>query len=256
MPGTGGPVPTSKSIAFKQQLEEHRERFRSTLPPDGEQLWARHGRRIGVVLSGGGARGAYEAGVLLAFQDAKLPTHVIAATSVGSINAAFYAANSDTLVGNAESLVDTWSEVTPPAVGIDWFRYMLLLGGLVAASAGVGNLIRDWVHEYGFYVHMYHPKLTWFTLFLVGSAVLFFYDDAPYLFYVIRNYFRRGHWKADRKKLVRSLLANGVVLGCVVFFLLTAHVHLVRSERFNPGIEITLLTIAFSLMVLVLAFVF
>jgi len=159
-------------------------------------------------------------------------------------------------VGNAESLVDTWSEVTPPAVGIDWFRYMLLLGGLVAASAGVGNLIRDWIHEYGFYVHMYHPKLTWFSLFLVGSAVLFFYDDAPYLFYVIRNYFRRGHWKADRKKLVRSLLANGVVLGCVVFFLLTAHVHLVRSERFNPGTETTLLAIAFSLMLLVLAFIF
>jgi predicted acylesterase/phospholipase RssA len=245
-----------KSGPFKERLEEERERFRSTLPANAEQLWARHSRRVGVVLSGGGARGAYEAGVLLAFQDAKLPTHVIAATSVGSINAAFYAANSDTLVGNAESLVETWSEVTPPAVGIDWFRYMLVLSGLIAASAGIGNMVRDWINEYGFYVHMYHPKSTWFTLFLVGSAVLFFYDDAPYLFYVVRNYFRRGHWKADRKKLLRSFAANAVVLGCVLFFFLTAHVHVVRSERFNPGTEETLLIVAFCLMLLVLAFIF
>ena len=76
--------------------------------------------RIGVVLSGGGARGSYEAGVLLAFQDAQLPTHILAASSVGSINAASYAANSSTLVGNAEPLLDSWAQVTPPAVGIDW----------------------------------------------------------------------------------------------------------------------------------------
>ena len=49
--------------------------------------------RIGVVLSGGGARGAYEAGVLMAFQDAEVPTHIVAATSIGSINAAGFAAH-------------------------------------------------------------------------------------------------------------------------------------------------------------------
>src|SRR5437588_2857916 len=256
MPGTGGPVPTSKSIAFKQQLEEHRERFRSTLPPDGEQLWARHGRRIGVVLSGGGARGAYEAGVLLAFQDAKLPTHIIAATSVGSINAAFYAGNSDTVVGNAETLVDSWSDVTPPAVGIDWFRYILVLAGLIAASAGLGNLVREWVHEQGFYVHMFHPKSTWFSLFLTGSAVLFYYDDAPYLIYVVKNYFNRGDWKADPHKLVRSLMANCIVLGGALFFLLTAHVHVATAEGFSAGEETTLLMGAALLMLLVLGFIF
>src|SRR4051794_10994147 len=42
--------------------------------------------RIAVVLSGGGAHGAYEAGALLAFQDAEVPTHILAATSVGAIN--------------------------------------------------------------------------------------------------------------------------------------------------------------------------
>src|SRR6266852_9987046 len=75
--------------------------------------------RIAVALSGGGARGAYEAGALLAFQDAKLPTHILTATSVGSINAASYASHSSSLVGNAESLIESWTQVSPPAMGID-----------------------------------------------------------------------------------------------------------------------------------------
>ena len=64
-------------------------------------------------------QGVVEAGALLAFQDAQVPTHIIAATSVGSINAADYAAHSSTLVGNAEPLVEGWSQITSPAMGID-----------------------------------------------------------------------------------------------------------------------------------------
>src|SRR5205814_5034161 len=89
--------------------------------------------RVGVVLSGGGARGAYEAGVLMAFQDAKAPTHIIASTSVGSINAASYVAHAEGFVGRAEPLVDAWLELTPATLGIDWSRYIFLLAGLVAA---------------------------------------------------------------------------------------------------------------------------
>ena len=58
-------------------------------------------------------------GVLLALQDAQVPTHILAATSVGSINAASYAAHSKTEIGSAESLVDSWSHLTPPAMGIN-----------------------------------------------------------------------------------------------------------------------------------------
>src|SRR6267154_3725993 len=76
--------------------------------------------RIAVVLSGGGARGAYEAGALLAFQDAQVPTHILAASSVGSINAASYAAHSEGLVGQADTLVRSWLDLTPATLGIDW----------------------------------------------------------------------------------------------------------------------------------------
>src|SRR6478752_4058431 len=101
--------------------------------------------RVGVVLSGGGARGAYEAGVLMAFQDAQVPSHIIAATSVGSINAASFAAEAEGLVGKAEPLIDAWLDLTPATLGIDWSRYIFLLAGLVAASAGVGNFLWLWL---------------------------------------------------------------------------------------------------------------
>ena len=70
-------------------LEESRRAFRAALASDtAEGVLRAFTGRIGVVLSGGGARGAYEAGALLAFQDAELPTHVITATSIGSVPAA------------------------------------------------------------------------------------------------------------------------------------------------------------------------
>ena len=172
-----------------------RRQFCSSLPPDIEKIWARHSGRTGVVLSGGGARGAYEAGVLLAFQDAKMPTHILAATSVGSINAASYAAHSATVVGDAESLVDSWSHINPPAVGIDWFRYILVLTGLVAASAGFGNLIREWMHSHGIFFHLRSPMWTWFALGVTGVAILFFYDQLPYIGHVVKHAVFRHHWR-------------------------------------------------------------
>src|SRR5947209_7230184 len=91
----------SRLAEVKASLEQRRIEFRRRLGPSPPALWSQFSGRIGAVLSGGGARGAYEAGVLLAFQDAGLPTHILTATSIGSINAAGYAANSTGYVGNA-----------------------------------------------------------------------------------------------------------------------------------------------------------
>lgn len=97
------------------------------MPEDPERLWKQFPGRIAVVLSGGGARGAYEAGVLLAFQDARLPTHILTSTSIGAINAASYAGHGRGYVGNAEPLVQGWLDLTPATVGIDWSRYIIVL---------------------------------------------------------------------------------------------------------------------------------
>src|ERR1700682_3788361 len=94
---------------LKTELKEERTAFRARMEKAGaEAVWAKFPGRIAVALAGGGARGAYEAGALPASQDAQLPTPLVTATSVGSINAAGYAAHSSTLVGNAESVVEGW----------------------------------------------------------------------------------------------------------------------------------------------------
>ena len=58
--------------------------------------------KVGLVLSGGGVRGAYEVGVLAALVEAlglgpddPSPFHIYAGTSVGAINAAYMVANAD-----------------------------------------------------------------------------------------------------------------------------------------------------------------
>jgi predicted acylesterase/phospholipase RssA len=210
---------------FRRELAKERERFRTSLRPSDDKLFARYPGRIGVVLSGGGARGAYEAGALLAFHDAHMPTHILAATSVGSINAAFYAAHSRTLVGNAEPLVDSWAQISSPAVGIDWSRYIFMLAGLVAATAGFFNAIRNWSSRY-IYLHADNPVLTWLALMFAGAALLLLYDQLPYIAYVALNYARGGRWKPDALKAWRSLAANFLVWGFAYLVLNFTHLHI------------------------------
>jgi hypothetical protein len=182
--------------------------------------------RVGVVLSGGGARGSYEAGVLMAFQDAEVPTHVIAATSVGSINAASYAAHAEGLVGRAEPLVNAWLELTPATLGIDWSRYIFLLAGLVAASAGIGNFLWLWLQEHGIFMHAHHPKFTWLALGVAGVSILLFADKLSYVGYVILKFARGRQWEPDWRKTWVSIGANVLVWGFVVLFLGFTYIHL------------------------------
>jgi predicted acylesterase/phospholipase RssA len=231
------------------ELEKERSKFRSQASSANSDALCRFDGRVAVVLSGGGARGAYEAGALLAFQDAGLPTHILSATSVGSINAASYAAHSTTLVGNAESLVESWSQVTPPAMGIDWSRYIFMLAGLVAASAGLGNFLWQWLKSRGIYLHSDSPENVthaWLALMLAGVAVLVLFDKLSYVGYVIRNLVRRRHRKADRLKLLQSLLANLLVWGFVWIFLSSTHLHIAPDQvlRFALGTQFVALGLA------------
>jgi predicted acylesterase/phospholipase RssA len=241
--------------AERRKLEEERHKFRSSLSAEMVREWTRHDQRIGVVLSGGGARGAYEAGVLLAFQDAQLPTHIIAATSIGSINAAFYAAHSETNVGNAEKAVDAWYDITPTTVGIDWFRYILVLAGLTAITAGLGNFLREWAWENGIFIQLTRPKWTWFSLFLTGAALLFYYDKLSYLFHVLKNYVAKRRWIPDRRKATESLIANAIVWGCGVAFLMLAHVHISTGEVLDSSHDLFLTGAALA-MIAAMGFVF
>ena len=229
-----------RSSAALAELDALRDEFRATMATAKRP--ATFSSRVGVVLSGGGARGAYEAGVLMAFQDAQVPTHIIAATSVGSINAASYAAEAEGLVGKAERLIDAWLDLTPATLGIDWSRYIFLLAGLIAASAGVGNFLWLWMQDRGIFLQTSHPKFTWFALAIAGISILLFADKLSYIGYVGVKYVRKRDWEPDWRKTWVSIGANVLVWGFIVLFVAFTYIHLPLdnngSFRMTPHVPI------------------
>ena len=217
-------------------LGQERQRFRGEMAAQkAGEVWASFDGRIGTVLTGGGARGAYQVGGLLAFQDAGLPTHIITATSVGSINAASYAAQSDGLVGNAESLAESWFNLTPLDVGVEWARYIWMLFGLITASIGFENLMGYVLAAHGFSFSLHDPAHTWIALGVGGTAVLLSYDRLSYIAYVARNLLRDGSWKPDGHKTAISLIANLIVWSCLVLAVSSLHPHvLLANTHFHP----------------------
>jgi len=216
-------MPKKSSIAGMIELDLARKQFREELV--SAKRPAEFYSRIGVVLSGGGAKGAYEAGVLMAFEDAVIPTHIISATSIGSINAASYAGDSTGFVGKADNTVRAWMDLTPAILGIDWSRYIFLLAGLVAASAGIGNFLWGWFADQGIYLHAHHPRFTWFSLAAAGVGILFFADKLSYIGYLLLNMVRGRRFQPDRRKAAISVLANLMVWGFVINFLAFTHLH-------------------------------
>jgi predicted acylesterase/phospholipase RssA len=214
-------------------LEDERRQFRANLPNDPVRLWKQYAGRIAVVLSGGGARGAYEAGVLLAFQDARLPTHILSTTSIGAINGASYAGHGRGYVGNAEPLVQGWLDLTPTTVGIDWSRYIIILAGLVAATAGFGNAAADLMHRFGLYFRQDSPLLTWLLLGVVGLTILFSYSELSYAYYVVIHAMRKSRWTPDQKKFTTSIAANFVILTFVFWLLISTHLRFRADKAFE-----------------------
>lgn len=217
-------LPKPRRSAALAELDALRDEFRATMATARRP--AEFSSRVGVVLSGGGARGAYEAGVLMAFQDAQVPTHIVAATSVGSINAASFAAQAEGLVGKAEPLIDAWLDLTPATLGIDWSRYIFLLAGLIAASAGVGNFVWLWLRDRGIFLHAHQPKVTWLALGVAGISILLFADKLSYVGYVGLKYLRKRDWEPDWRKTWVSLGANVLVWGFIVLFVGSTYIHL------------------------------
>ena len=109
----------------------------SNLPDDGYEP-------LGVVLSGGGARGAYEVGVLsYIFGDlvrllGTVPHYdIVCGTSVGAINGTFLAAVADDPVAGLPRLKRVWGSITLPRILRFGFRQAMglrqvLLGGASA----------------------------------------------------------------------------------------------------------------------------
>lgn len=92
---------------------------------------------LGLVLSGGGARGAYQAGVIAAIADIASqqrltdPFNIFTGVSAGSINATILASHTESFLASAQYLTKTWGQITADDVfyvdlmalsrsGFDW----------------------------------------------------------------------------------------------------------------------------------------
>jgi NTE family protein len=105
---------------------------------------------LGLVLTAGGARGAYQAGVLKrigeirAFRGRPSPFAIIAGASAGAINGAMVAATSGDLYAGSQRLAQLWSDLSvrnvfradPVALGRGGLRWLrdLTLGGLIGGG--------------------------------------------------------------------------------------------------------------------------
>src|SRR5450432_1460262 len=97
--------------------------------------------KVGFVLSGGGSRGAYEAGIIdylrtdLARRLGRhVPIDIVTGTSVGAINAAFLAATMSDPASQAEQIVSAWrslriEELIGLQAGDLWRAGKMMLGG-------------------------------------------------------------------------------------------------------------------------------
>lgn len=120
-----------------------------------------------LVLSGGGARGAYQTGVLLAVADIcaktkqKTPFKIISGVSAGAINASYLAAEAQDFSLGAQKLAQMWSKIEAEQVfrtdavslgriGLQWVGE-LSLGGLTGSTPGRALLdtapLRDLISE-------------------------------------------------------------------------------------------------------------
>ncbi len=116
-------------------------------------------KTIGLVLSGGGARGAYQVGVLSAIaeitQDLKMqnPFKIYTGVSAGAINAAFLASGADDFAQTTKRLVDLWSQINSDQVfytdpislgknGIKWLED-ISFGGFFSETSKIGKSLLD-----------------------------------------------------------------------------------------------------------------
>jgi NTE family protein len=112
-------------------------------------------KKNALVLTGGGARGSYQAGVLLGIAevlgDSQFPFQIISGVSAGAINGAFLAGRQESFSDSVQHLCELWSELRTKAVvktdplSLGWLaaRWMKDLGSGGAFGQGSATHLLD-----------------------------------------------------------------------------------------------------------------
>jgi NTE family protein len=108
--------------------------------------------RTGLILTGGGARAAYQVGVLKAIDRIRRDCHasnanpfpVIAGTSAGAINAASLACNADQFEASVQGLVDVWSNFHADQVYLSDSLGVVRTGARWLTMMSIGWMVARW----------------------------------------------------------------------------------------------------------------
>ena len=102
-----------------------------------EKLSLQEGK-VGLVLSGGGAKGAYHVGVLKALDELGAQVDVIAGASIGALNGAILASAPNLKIGieRLEELWDTLAESSPLSPNTPLYINLIVAAGAVLGPAG------------------------------------------------------------------------------------------------------------------------
>jgi NTE family protein len=131
--------------------------------------------RIALILQGGGALGAYQAGVYQALAEANLHPDWVAGISIGAINSALIAGNRPER--RVEKLREFWETVSSPPFGIS---YVAPLEGRDEFTHSVINQLRSWGALLGGAPGFFQPRVPPPYLYPNGaSEALSYYDVAP-----------------------------------------------------------------------------
>jgi NTE family protein len=131
--------------------------------------------RIALILQGGGALGAYQAGVYQALAEANLHPDWVAGISIGAINSALIAGNRPER--RVEKLREFWETVSAPPFAMP---YVAALDGRDEFTHSVINQVRSWGALVGGAPGFFQPRVPPPYLYPNGAPeALSYYDVGP-----------------------------------------------------------------------------
>jgi NTE family protein len=191
--------------------------------------------RVALLLQGGGALGAYQAGVYEALAETGLHPDWVVGISIGAINAAIIAGNAPER--RVDRLREFWEEITAPAMGFDADLFGLFGRG-EATRARVNELSAGMVAFAGT-PGFFSPRLPnpWFQP--PGTVEATSYYDTGPLKATLERFVDFDRVNSDNKETRLSLGAVNVRSGNLVYFDTGTQVirpeHVMASGALPPG---------------------
>ena len=166
---------------------------------------------IVLLLQGGGALGAYQAGVYEALAESDLHPDWVAGISIGSINAAILAGNPRNL--RVQRLREYWEGVTTPAVSL--LRSVLPQGDV---TRGFVNQVSAAIALFGGAAGFFQPRFPSPWFYLPGAIEATSYYDTMPLKATLERLIDFDRMNSDHTDLRLSLGAVNVRSGNLIYF--------------------------------------